>query len=198
MRREHPSADEFGNRLGSDYFMNYKRLLVLMAALWSGSMTAAHADPAAWTAEFDPTDIFLSSAASTESGRSLTFTLDLRAGSAGFRPGIDAIDAATLTVLLFDDFDAARETVSFNLDGSGFTTPVDLIGGGLFPDLFVFSPLALVGDGLLKVTVKATKGDFFFDNAFLAAFGDRAAVPEPATLVLFGMGLLGMGCVLRR
>jgi len=178
--------------------MKRERSLIYTAALLLAGVTNANATPAVWTDEFDPAGVLLSSSASNAAGRSLSFSLDLRQGADGFRPGSDFIDSALLTIVLFDDFDFAPERVGFNFDGGTWTSSAGVIGGGLFPDLFVFSPLEFLGDGLLNVSVRATRGDFIFDSAFLAAFGERTPVPEPATIALFGVGLFGMGWTLRR
>jgi hypothetical protein len=170
--------------------MKRARTVIYAAALWLANMAVANAIPTAWTDEFGTGDTLVNAA------NPLTFTLDLTSGMEGFRPGVDLIDSASLTLLLHDDFDLSKEAVSFNFDGSGWTPAEDV---GLF-SAFFFDPIDLLADGLLKVSVLATRGDFFFDNAFLAAFGDRAevAVPEPATNALLGAGLLALGWGIRR
>lgn len=172
--------------------MSRTRWLIYSAVFWLAGLTAAQADPTVWTDEFDPDDIFLS--ASSPATNLLSFTLDIRQGSDGFRPGIDTIDNAALTLVLFDDFDFGKELVSFNYDGTGWTPPESVSPFSLF----FFDPTSLLSDGLLTVSLTSTRGDFFFDNAFLAAFGERVAVPEPATVGLLGAGLFGMGWFVRR
>jgi hypothetical protein len=165
-----------------------------LAWLVSGS---AHAIPTAWTATFDPPDIRLTADAAVPA-RSVNFSLDIREGVDGFRPGVDFIDTALLTVLLYDDLDLTREQVSFSFDGTGWTTPEEVDGLPFLPQLFIFSPLELLNDGVLDVMLTATRGDFLFDQAFLVAIGERVDVAEPAAILLFGMGLIGIAFVARR
>ncbi len=55
-------------------------------------------------------------------------------------------------------------------------------------------------EGLLSVTLVRLTGDFWFDQSTLVAFGDDAsgdeasvsAVPEPGTITLLGIGIVGI------
>jgi hypothetical protein len=131
-------------------------------------------------------------------------------GSGNFRPGIDSINTATLTIWLYDDaffgdlplLGDGQETVGFKLDGGGWTSsqPVD---GNVIPffwDDFDFIVTSLVSDGMLNVKIRSNRGDFQFGASHLEAWGNKGgrSVPEPATLSLFGLGLLGLGFAARR
>jgi hypothetical protein len=154
-------------------------------ALYAGS---AQAVPFLWSDDFNPANPVVSS--------QLDFIHDIRDGTTGFRPGIDTITSAFLSIVLADDavfgdlpiFGDGQESVSFNFDGTGWTSPQN-VG---FLDIFDFQFDTLLTDGMLGISVRATRGDFKFLQSNLLVAGDRAAVSEPVSIALFGMGLLGL------
>ena len=175
--------------------MKLKHTIFCLPLLWLVSVTA-HAIPTSWQAAFDPPDIRLTADAAPPA-RSVEFALDIRPD--GYRPGIDFIDNAILTIFLYDDLDLSREQVSFNFDGTGWTTPEEVDGLPFLPQLFIFTPIEFLSDGVLDVMLTATRGDFLFDQAFLVAIGERGvAVAEPTTLGLLVLSLLALSIVARR
>ncbi len=129
-----------------------------------------------------------------------TYTHDLTQGADGFRPLTDLITEYTLSVHLYDD----RYDGWFNLfdelaiidtpDGTYYTFD---IGGLEFGGWSLLGWLQLNLTGTYTVTIESLYGDFMFAGSRLDASGYRA-VPEPGTLALLALGLIGMGVALSR
>jgi len=176
--------------------MKFRNLIFLAAAL-VGSIGTAQAIPVTWEAEHNPVDFRLTAPNQT------AFPLDITKD--GYRPGLDTIYSADLTIRLYDDtlFDDG-ENVRFSFNGGGWTKEYDVDGGatifGTIIDSFSFDDLeGFLGTGILNVVVRATEGDFYFASASLRVRGDSVtSVPEPTTLSLLGLGIVALGFAVRR
>lgn len=95
----------------------------------------------------------------------------------------DGLEFATIQIGFFD-FE----------DGSLLTVPTV----SWFGDLGLSSLAKLNADGTLFVQVTSTLGDFFIDSSTLSVVTKDVSVPESSSLILFGLGLLGLGLMRRK
>lgn len=167
------------------------------------SLGSASAIPVSHT--YDPTD-FLMTAGGTVSGATYTHNILNGFGVGGFYdPLLDTITSAIL-----------RVSVTDTNQNENYTYTLDTILSGAFgnvsagqTDVLNFGPglvlSALAADGSLDVVLTVTRGSFTFASSTLEAQVTKGgvqqvsatAIPEPGTIALVGLGLLGLG-VLRR
>lgn len=173
--------------------MNKLHSLLLGLAL----ATAAQAAPITFVDVVDPSDVKL------EAGGFQTYSFTHNILDNGFLPSVHAIQSAELRLTLDDDDrDFALLFIPIGLEFANVTAD----GWSLNPVFFevedgvrqfTVNSLLLQNDGLLNVSISAVAGDFWFKSSTLEVDA-VAAVPEPGTMALMGLGLLGMGFAVRR
>ena len=113
----------------------------------------------------------------------LSFIQDI--SNDGYRPGVDTLLSATVTIHLTDS--SGNENYTFTLDGSQQFISISNVPGGsgsTLPVILTLPSLAdLAADGTINVKVESTSGDFFFADSTLTARILRP-VPGPPSIVL--------------
>ena len=128
----------------------------------------------------------------------------------GFNPLTDTVQSLTLTIDLFANDIVSFLTGRLSVDaGSNYSNLNFVFGDGIYDETFnAQASASMLDDGILHVEIFASLKPLLsgldFDPTFtltgshLVATGTRSSVPEPGTLGLLGLGLLGIAAGSRR
>ena len=166
---------------------------VLAAVLMTGSM-AAHATPVTWVDAIDFTpDRYIAPYSSYSYSHNI---LDN-----GYNPGVDSIYNYSLNVNLYDDNDRGLDVALINVPGLIGDTIFFNLSGAEYGGWSLEGQTQLTQTGVYGVTITSLIGDFFLGSSTLTVRGEEngsRSVPEPGTLGLLGLGLLGVGAGMRK
>lgn len=173
------------------------KVLISLVAL-VGLAGTANAAFVSWESDYTGPDVLIGGSGV----KTFSYTHDIKPD--GFVVGSSLVTDFLLTIDLYDDSRSDDSEKAFiNVPGflgdkevSSFSYSNDEYSSGWS----IAGLLELNLWGTLSVTITAIKGDFYFAGSHLVAngIGKATSVPEPSTLALLGLGLLGIAAGARR
>jgi len=164
-----------------------RRLMIIVAAVILSIGIVSSAWSLTIERVYNPTDVLLR-AYSSPSSVDWWFYL-----TPEYNPSGMYLTDATITLNLRGDGDTANETATFQVSTAGLQTWT-LTNPNIDVTLEITTGLSSLQDGTGYFRLRAIEGDFWFESARLTA----NAVPEPTTLMLIGLGLLGIAGLRRK
>jgi hypothetical protein len=169
------------------------KLTAVLAIAGAGMCGVANAGPMTWTDTYDfNPDRFLTQ------GDTVLFTHDITDGPNGFKSSTDDVSSYQLVFNLYDDQDTDRNGKEEAVAWLGSTGDYFNLSGVEYGGWTLIGHTQLELTGRLTVAISSLIGDFYLGSSTLTVNGVRRSVPEPGTLALFGVALLGFGLMRRK